>query len=73
MKSIKLFFSRSLKIDSSLGNLSLENLKSEGEIRLIIKIPYIWFRDDRYGLYFSIQRIKYYPSPLLLDIDFLGR
>lgn len=70
MKTIRLFFSRNCKIDSNMGDLKISDLKSDSEIRLLIKIPYIWFRDDKYGLYFSIQRVKYYPSPLLLDIDF---
>ena len=70
MKTIRLYFSRTCKIDSSLGNLKIEDLKRDSEVRLLIKIPYIWFRDNKYGIYFCIQRIKYYPSPLLLDINF---
>ena len=36
----------------------------------MIKIPYVWFRDDKYGLSLIVEQAKYYPSPTDLEIDF---
>ena len=70
MKRIKINLSKQYKIDSIIDDLVIDDLKRDGEIKFVMKAPYIWFRDGVYGIYYSIQRIKYYPPLFTLDIDF---
>jgi hypothetical protein len=65
-----------VKITSSLNKkISLNDMKSNGQIDMVIKINYIWLRKDneinKYGLTSQLYQIKYYPSPEQLNHDFI--
>lgn len=70
LKTIKLNFKKNLFIKSVLGNVSINDVNQDGQLKLMIKIPYVWFRDDKYGLSLIVEQAKYYPSPTDLEIDF---
>ena len=70
LKTIKLNFRKDLLIKSVLGNLYVNDINKDGQLKLLIKIPYVWFRDNKYGLSLVVEQAKYYPSPSDLEIDF---
>ena len=70
LKTIKLNFKKNLFIKSVLGDVSVNDINQDGQLKLMIKIPYVWFRDNKYGLSLVVEQAKYYPSPTDLEIDF---
>ena len=65
-----------VKITSlSNKNISLNDMKSNGQIDMIIKINHLWLRkaidNNKYGLTSQLYQIKYYPSPEQLNHDFI--
>lgn len=70
LKQIKLFLSKNLKITSTLKDLQFSNFKQQSEIEFIIKIPYVYEKNDSIELTISGYQVKYTPSIDNLDIDF---
>ena len=70
LKTIKLNFKKDIKFKSVLGELDVKQLKQDGQLKLLLKIPYIWFRNDKFGISLIVEQGKYYPSPFDLEVDF---
>lgn len=70
LKTIKLNFKKDLKFKSVLGKLNINQLKQDGQLKLLLKIPYIWFRNNKFGISLIVEQGKYYPSPFDLEVDF---
>ena len=52
-------------------NISLNNFKVNGMIEMVLKISYIWKKDDKIGLESELYQIKYYPPPEDININFI--
>lgn len=60
------------KITSDIGqNVKLTDFKITGEIEMVIKISYIWNRENKIGLSSELYQIKYYAPAEQLGIDFI--
>ena len=70
IKNNQIKFEKNVLIKSVLGDVSVNDINQDGQLKLMIKIPYVWFRDDKYGLSLVVEQAKYYPSPTDLEIDF---
>ncbi len=73
---IKVNLPEKLKITSSIDtNMKLEDLKINGMIEMIVKISYVWIRNDdniiKIGLSSQLYQIKYNEQPEQLDLDFI--
>ena len=55
--SLKLNVNLDFKIDSTI-NTTIRDLKINGEIEGIITVPYIWIKDDKYGLSINVYQLR---------------
>ena len=61
-----------IKITSDMKkNVTLEDFKVNGLIELVIRISYVWNRENRLGLSSNIYQIKYHAPPDQLNINFI--
>jgi hypothetical protein len=70
--SLKLNVNLDFKIDSTI-NTTIRDLKINGEIEGIVTIPYIWIKDDKYGLSINVYQLKYIPRIEELAISFFDK
>ncbi len=70
---IKTNFIEPYKITSDIDNknISLADFKINGQIELVIKISYIWSRENKIGLSSQLYQIKYLAPPDQLNINFI--
>jgi len=52
-------------------NITLNDFLKNGQIKMVIKISFIWMNKTNYGLSSEIYQIKYYAPPSQLNIDFI--
>lgn len=61
-----------VKITSDLKDVNtINDFKINGQIEIIIKISYIWNKQNNYGLSSQIYQIKYWGTPEQHDINFI--
>lgn len=61
-----------VKITSNLnGKITLADFKINAEIEMVIKLDYIWNKNNLYGLSSNLYQIKYLGIPAQLNIDFI--
>lgn len=70
--SLKLNVNLDFKVEFSI-NTTIRDLKINGEIEGIITIPYIWIKDDKYGLSINVYQLKYIPRIEELAISFFDK
>lgn len=70
---IKVYIHDKIKITSNINNqeIKLNEFKINGEIDMVLKLSYIWTRDNKIGLSAQIYQIKYLAPPEQLDINFI--
>jgi hypothetical protein len=72
--SLKINVDDKIKISSTLNNsIQLKDFKINNEIELVMKINYIWIKDNNFGINCSLYQIKYYPSLQDLNIDLIDQ
>jgi hypothetical protein len=61
------------KISSNINNkeIQLNDFKINSEIEIVIKISYIWHKENIIGLSSQLYQIKYHAPPEQLNIDFI--
>lgn len=58
--------------DINKSNVTLNDFKINGQIEMVIKISYIWNKDEiKFGFSSNLYQIKYYGPPEQLDVDFI--
>ena len=70
LKVLKLYLVKNLKIKSCLNDITFSDFKTSGEIEMIIRIPYIYEKNNSYGLSIFAYQVKYNPPIEQLNIDF---
>ena len=61
-----------VKITSNLnGKITLSDFKINAEIEMVIKLDYVWNKNNLYGLSSNLYQIKYLGIPAQLNIDFI--
>jgi hypothetical protein len=61
-----------VKITSNLNkDVTLNDFKINGMIELVIRISYVWMKENKMGLSSQIYQIKYFAPPEQLDINFI--
>ncbi len=69
---IKSFYNNVKITSNSNKKFSFNEIKSNGEIQLIIKLNHIWVKNEKYGISSQIYQIHYYPPPEEEDYDFFN-
>ena len=70
--SIKLNSDDKIKLTSTQKqSINIKDFKINNEIELVIKINYLWIKDNKFGINVSIYQIKYYASLEELNINLL--
>lgn len=59
-----------IKIKSKIANMTIENFKVNSELEGVISLPWIWIKDDSWGLSLYGYQFKYTPRLDELDISF---
>lgn len=61
------------KITSDIENkkVSLTDFKINGQIDVVIKLSYIWCKNNKLGLSSQLYQLKYFAPPDQLDINFI--
>jgi len=67
---IKAYLDDNIKIITNVNNIKLTDLKLNNQIGLIIKINHIWNKNNKIGINSELFQLKYYPSPIELNINF---
>jgi len=70
MTTLKVNISSDVKIKSKIANMSIENFKVNSELEGVISLPWIWIKDDSWGLSLYGYQFKYTPRVDELDISF---
>jgi hypothetical protein len=62
-------------ITSNINKQKIEfnDFKINGEIEMIIKISYVWLKDNKIGISSQLYQIKYYGLPEQLNINFIDK
>ncbi len=71
---IKANINDNVKITSNIGNhenITLNDFKINGQIEVVIKISYIWCKNNKIGLSSQLYQIKYWAPPEQLNINFI--
>lgn len=71
---IKTKINNIVKISSDIldnPNITLNDFLKNGQIKMVIKISFVWMNKTNYGLSSEIYQIKYYAPPSQLNIDFI--
>ena len=71
MNFIKLKINNNIKLSSMNKTITMNDLKSSGQVDIVIKLKYIWTKDKKMGLSTMVYQITYIPSPELNNIDFI--
>lgn len=69
---LKTFINReNVKITSDKNkNLEFNEIRTGGEIQIILKLSHIWLKNKKIGLSSQIYQIKYFHTPIQKDFDF---
>ena len=61
------------KITSDIENkkITINDFKINGEIDVVIKISYVWSKNNKIGLSSQLYQIKYFAPPDQLEINFI--
>jgi hypothetical protein len=72
-KTISFYIDKKCQIYDWHKNVkSINDLENNIQVRLLLKISHFWIKDNKVGLYCSIQVLKYFPSIKDYDlIDFI--
>ena len=69
---IKMDLTDKIKITSNISQkVTFNDFRINGEIEMVIKISYIWGKQNKIGLSSQLYQIKYYAPPEQLNIDFI--
>jgi hypothetical protein len=70
---IKCILDSNVKLTSNIENktITLEDIKTNGEVDIVIRINSIWVNSTNFGLGSEIYQIKYRAPPSQLNIDFI--
>jgi hypothetical protein len=68
--TLKVNIPTDVKIKSKVPNMTIETLKINCELEGVISIPWIWIKDDSWGLSLYGYQFKYTPKIDELDISF---
>lgn len=71
---IKTNINDKIKITSDLNksNILLNDFQINGQIEMVIKLSYVWNKNDlKFGISSTLYQIKYYACPDQLDINFI--
>jgi hypothetical protein len=68
---IKVTNNNAIITTDSKDNILLNNFKVNGMIEMVLRISYIWRKDNKIGLESELYQIKYYSNPKELCIDFI--
>jgi len=61
-----------IKITSNLNKeVTLNDFKINGSVDIVIRISYVWVKENKMGLSSQIYQIKYFAPPDQLDINFI--
>lgn len=72
--SLKLNLNLDFKIKIGRNiNLNIKDLKVNGEVEGIISIPYIWEKNEKYGLSINIYQLKYIAPLDENELDFYDK
>jgi hypothetical protein len=72
--SLKVNVDDNIKITSTFNKtINLKDFKINNEVELVIKLNYIWIKENKFGLNCSLYQIKYYASLQELNIDLLDK
>ena len=70
---IKTSIYENYKITSDIENknVSFDDFKLNGQIDVVIKLSYIWCKNNKMGLSSQLYQLKYFAPPDQLDINFI--
>jgi len=68
--TLKVNIPSDIKIKSKASNVSIENFKVNSELEGVISLPWIWIKEDSWGLSLYGYQFKYTPRIEELDISF---
>jgi len=68
--TLKVNIPSDVKIKSKIANMTIENFKVNSELEGVISLPWIWIKDDSWGLSLYGYQFKYTPRVDELDISF---
>jgi hypothetical protein len=70
---IKTSIYENYKITSDIENknVSFDDFKLNGQIDVVIKLSYIWCKNNKIGLSSQLYQLKYFAPPDQLDINFI--
>jgi hypothetical protein len=61
-----------VKITSNLNKeTTLDDFKINGSVDIVVRISYVWMKENKMGLSSQIYQIKYFAPPEQLDINFI--
>jgi hypothetical protein len=70
LTTIKINLPTNIKITSKINDIKLTDFTINSEIEGIISIPWIWIRDDSWGLSLYGYQLKYIPRIEEYDVNF---
>lgn len=68
--TLKINIPSDVKIKSKIANMTIENFKVNSELEGVISLPWIWIKDDSWGLSLYGYQFKYTPRMEELEINF---
>jgi hypothetical protein len=69
--SLKININDKIKISSTHTPIQIKDFNINNEIEFVMKINFIWVKDNKFGINCNIYQIKYYASIQELNIDLL--